>query len=226
MHVVILQHHPIEGPGSLAEWLAAHASSTEIVKLYDGENCPDPQAVDLLFILGGPMSVNDEKEFPWLIDEKVFIRQVIEYDRPVLGICLGSQLIASSLGAGVKANPDKEIGWLPIEGLTVSGATISLPSTTVFQWHGDTFDLPAGAILLARSAACSHQAFLYKEKVLALQFHLEVTPELVKLFLETGEDELVAAPFIQSPEEILRTPIESYRAGNALLEDLLNRLIH
>lgn len=224
MHAVILQHHPIEGPGSLVPWLARHATSSQLVRLYAGEECPAPDAVDLLIILGGPMSVNDEGEFPWLIAEKPFIRQIIDRNRPVLGICLGSQLIASALGAAVRANPHKEIGWLPIEGLAVH-APFSLPSTTVFHWHGDTFDLPAGAILLARSEACAHQAFLYREKVLALQFHLETTPELVQLFIETGSDELVAAPYIQSPEAILSAPVELYRAGNKLLADLLNQLL-
>ncbi|PKN13834.1 MAG: amidotransferase [Deltaproteobacteria bacterium HGW-Deltaproteobacteria-4] len=224
MHAVILQHHPIEGPGSLAPWLDRHAKTNQIVRLYDGEECPAPDAVDLLIILGGPMSVNDEGEFPWLVAEKVFIRQVIDRQRPVLGICLGSQLIASALGAGVRTNRHKEIGWLPIEGLTTNTA-ITLPSTTVFQWHGDTFDLPAGATLLARSAACAHQAFLYKNKVLALQFHLEATPELVQCFIETGSDELVDAPYVQSPQAILATPADFYHAGNQLLEELLSRII-
>ncbi|MDZ4184056.1 MAG: type 1 glutamine amidotransferase, partial [Desulfuromonadales bacterium] len=207
MHAVILQHHPIEGPGSLTPWLARHASTTRIVRLYAGEECPTPDAVDLLIILGGSMSVNDEGEFPWLVAEKVFIRQVINRRRPVVGICLGSQLIASALGAEVKANPHKEIGWLPIEGLAVN-APLTLPSTTVFQWHCDTFALPTGAILLARSSACGHQAFLYQDNVLALQFHLECTPELVQRFIATGSDELVDAPFIQSPQEILAAPTE------------------
>lgn len=226
MHAVILQHHPIEGPGSLTPWLATHASSTQIVRLYAGEECPAPEAVDLLLILGGPMSVNDEKEFPWLRKEKAFIRQVIDRQCPVLGICLGSQLIASALGAEVRPNPEKEIGWLSIEGIAASAALpFTIPTTTVFHWHGDTFDLPAGAILLARSVACAHQAFLYKEKVLALQFHLETTPELVKLFIETGRDELVTAPYIQSPEAILNAPGDLYRSGNELLEKFLNQLI-
>jgi GMP synthase-like glutamine amidotransferase len=227
MHAVILQHHPIEGPGNLTPWLARHATSTQLVRLDTGEECPAPDVVDLLIVLGGPMSVNDEGEFPWLLAEKAFIRQIIDRQRPVLGICLGSQLIASALGAAVRPNPEKEIGWLPIEGIAASTALpFAIPSTTVFHWHGDTFDLPAGAILLARSMACAHQAFLYKEKVLALQFHLETTPELVKLFIETGRDELVAAPYIQSPEAILSAPAELYRSGNELLEELLNQLIH
>ena len=225
MHAVILQHHPIEGPGSLTPWLATHAASSQLVRLYVGEDCPAADTVDLLIVLGGPMSVNDEGEFPWLIAEKAFIRRVIDRQRPVLGICLGSQLIASALGAEVRPNRDKEIGWLPIEGLTAN-APLSLPSTTVFHWHGDTFDLPAGATLLARSVACAHQAFLYKEQVLALQFHLETTPELVRIFIETGRDELVAAPYIQSPEAILNAPDDLYRSGNELLADLLNQLLH
>ena len=225
MHAVILQHHPIEGPGSLTPWLATHATSCQLVRLYAGEECPAPEVVDLLIVLGVPMSVNDEGEFPWLIAEKALIRQVIDRQRPVLGICLGSQLIASALGAEVRANRHKEIGWLPIEGSVASPALpFAIPSSTVFHWHGDTFDLPAGAVLLARSEACAHQAFLYKEKVLALQFHLETTTELVKLFVETGRDELVTAPYIQSPEEILSAPADLYRNGNELLEDLLNQL--
>jgi GMP synthase-like glutamine amidotransferase len=224
MHAVILQHHPIEGPGNLTPWLANHATSSQLVRLDTGEECPPPEVVDLLIVLGGPMSVNDEGEFPWLLAEKVFIRQVIDRNRPVLGICLGSQLIASALGAEVRANPQKEIGWLPIEGIEVN-APFAIPTTTVFHWHGDTFDLPAGAILLARSVACAHQAFCYKEKVLALQFHLETTPELVKLFIENGRDELEPAPFIQSAEAILSAPVDLYRAGNELLTDLLNQLI-
>lgn len=224
MHAVILQHHPIEGPGSLTPWLDKHATSRQTINLYAGEGCPEPDAVDLLIVLGGPMSVNDEGELPWLIAEKAFIRQVIDRQRPVLGICLGSQLIASALGAEVRANRDKEIGWLPIEGLDVN-APLTLPSMTVFHWHGDTFDLPAGAILLARSEACAHQAFLYQENVLALQFHLETTPELVKLFIETSRDELVPAPYIQSPKALLSAPAALYRTGNELLEDLLRRLL-
>ena len=224
MHAVILQHHPIEEPGSLTPWLARHTTKNQIVRLYAGEECPNPEVVDLLIILGGPMSVNDEEEFPWLRKEKSFIRQVINRQRPVLGICLGAQLIASALGAEVKPNPHKEIGWLPIEGLETKTA-MTLPSTTVFQWHGDTFALPTGAILLARSEACVHQAFLYKDNVLALQFHLESTPELVQRFIETGSDELVDAPYIQTPQAILAAPDELYDAGNTLLEELLDRLI-
>lgn len=226
MHAIILQHHPIEGPGALTPWLNRHATSTQIVHLYAGEICPPPEKVDLLILLGGPMSVNDEGEFPWLIAEKAFIRQVIDRHCPVLGICLGSQLIASTLGATVKANREKEIGWLEIEGITDTGTSLTLPTLTVFHWHGETFDLPVGAILLARSQACAHQAFLYKENVLALQFHLETTPELVKLFIETGQDELVVAPYIQDPETILSAPADLYRTGNELLEQLLNRLLH
>lgn len=224
MHAVILQHHPIEGPGSLAPWLATHATSTQIVHLYAGEACPPAEKVDLLLILGGPMSVNDEDEFPWLTTEKAFIRQVIDRQRPVLGICLGSQLIASVLGAVVQPNREKEIGWLPIEGIA-NATSISLPTMTVFHWHGETFALPDDAILLARSSACAHQAFLYRKNVLALQFHLETTPELVKLFIETGKDELVIAPYIQSPQTIQNAPVDLYRAGNELLESLLNQLI-
>lgn len=224
MRAVILQHDPIDGPGSLTSWLPRHTSTQELVRLYQGDTLPDPTKVDLLLILGGPMSVNDEEKFPWLRPEKVFIRQIIDRQRPVLGICLGAQLIASALGAKVRANRHKEIGWHEIEGVT-SCSPLTLPSMPLFQWHGETFDLPDQAILLARTEACEHQAFLYRENILGLQFHPEVTPELVELFISTGNDEFVPSPYVQSPERILSTPRSHYQAANDLLEELLNRLI-
>jgi GMP synthase (glutamine-hydrolysing) len=142
---------------------------------------PDPARYDGLIFMGGAMSVNDG--LPHLEREARWVAQAVEAGRPVLGVCLGAQLIAKALGASVYRNPVKEIGWFEIE-LTGEGAADPLfagvgPRETVFQWHGETFDLPPGARWLASSTACCHQAFRIGSSAYALQFHLEVTPEMI-----------------------------------------------
>jgi GMP synthase-like glutamine amidotransferase len=129
--------------GSIALWLAAHDAQITYTRFYQKPLLPDPKTHDLIIAMGGPMSVNDELELPWLRDEKRFIRSAIENGKPVLGICLGAQLIASALGSRVYRNPLKEIGWFPIE--ATPGATEGFrfpPTCDVFHWHGETFDLP------------------------------------------------------------------------------------
>src|SRR5262249_47695751 len=140
--------------------------------------CDQLQEIDLVVVLGGPMNIYEEDKFPWLIAEKKFIRQAIEEKLAVLGLCLGSQLIADVLGAKIYPNDEKEIGWFPVE-VTEAALKHRLFSHwpnffTPFHWHGDTFDLPEGAIHLARSQACRNQAFLYQDRVVGLQFHLEI----------------------------------------------------
>jgi GMP synthase-like glutamine amidotransferase len=172
---------PFEGLGSIAAWAEEGQHRVIITRLFAGELLPDPALVDLLVVLGGPMSVHDQYLYPWLVDEKRFLEQVLHRSNPTLGICLGEQLLATVLGARVYGNRHKEIGWFPIGKTEEAGNSryfstfpASLP---VFHWHGETFDLPAGAVHLARSAVCEHQAFSYGDCVLALQFHLETTPQ-------------------------------------------------
>ena len=152
------------------------------------------------------MGAHDEERFPWMAREKSFIKKALESGLPVLGVCLGSQLMASVLGAKVYPNREKEIGWLPIElsseGLE-SGLLGSRPSLEVFHWHGDTFDLPSGATRLARSQACLNQAFIWGQRALGLQFHLEAGEAELKLMLENGMDEINAGgAHVQSAEAI------------------------
>ena len=153
------------------------------------------------------MNVDDENKHPWLAGEKKFIRQAIESGKTVLGICLGSQLISSSLGAAVYKNKEKEIGWFDIE-LSKAAQSGDLffgmgSRLKVFHWHGDTFDLPENAVHLASSAVCKNQAYMYKDNVLALQFHLETTQDSLRDMLKGGIDEAVTGKYIQSEKEIL-----------------------
>jgi GMP synthase-like glutamine amidotransferase len=180
--VLIFRHVPFEGAGHIENVLEARGIPFQYVDLYRDSALPfDPgEAAGLLF-LGGPMSVNDD--LPYLRREMDLIAAAVGRGQPVLGICLGAQMIAKAAGARVYPNPEKEIGWFDIH-LTDAGAADPLLGSarrteTVLHWHGETFDLPGGAELLASSEHCTNQAYRLGNSVWGLQFHLEVTPEML-----------------------------------------------
>jgi GMP synthase-like glutamine amidotransferase len=226
MHAHYLQHVPFEGLGSIESWLRDNKYTTSCSRLFQSTDLPDPDDVDLLIVLGGPMSVNDETDYPWLKLEKEFVRRMIRHEKRVLGICLGAQLIASATGAAVYPNGEKEIGWFPIKKAANAVAdTFHFPdSAEVFHWHGETFDLPEGAVLLAQSDACVHQAFQLGKYVIGLQFHLETTPMSQKDIIRYSRDELMKAPFIQSEDAMNSTPELKYTAINNLMNEVLDYL--
>jgi GMP synthase-like glutamine amidotransferase len=172
------------------------------------------------------MSVSDEAEFPWLVEEKQFIRKCVEEEKSVLGICLGAQLIASSMGARVYPNHVKEIGWFPVEGMPSPDVQIfSFPqSQEVFHWHGETFDLPSGAYHLARSDACENQAFQIGRSTIGLQFHLETTPETARKIVSHCRAELTASKYVQNETTILEAKPDQYQAINELMAKILSFL--
>jgi len=182
MRVLVFRHVPHEHLGRIEPELARRGIGIDYADLYrTSVAAPEPSRYDGLIAMGGPMSVNDK--LPWLDREAGWIAEAIKAGRPVLGVCLGAQLIAKALGASVYPNPVKEIGWFEIS-LTAEAAEDRLfagagPQETVFQWHGETFDLPREACWLASSTACPHQAFRFGHSTYALQFHLEVTPEMI-----------------------------------------------
>jgi GMP synthase-like glutamine amidotransferase len=206
MRIHIFRHVPFEGIGSIRKWAESRAHQITTTEFYRDRNLPDIDEIDWLIIMGGPMNVYDQARYPWLVEEKKFILDAIERKRIVLGICLGAQLIASVLGAKVYANREKEIGWLPVT-LTDAGKKSKifsgLPgSFTVFQWHGDTFELPKDSIHIAKSEACINQAFEYDRNVIALQFHLEVERGNVEQLIENCGNEIHKAPFVQSGDQL------------------------
>ncbi len=221
-----LQHVPFEGLGSIGPWLDAAGYLTTATRFFESADLPSARDVDLLVVMGGPMSVNDEAALPWLAMEKCFIREVVDDGRPVLGICLGAQLVASAMGSRVKPNRVKEIGWFPIQGVPADAAAVFRfpPAIDVFHWHGETFDLPTGAVRLARSAACENQAFQLGWMVVGLQFHLETTPGSAREIVDNCRDELVEAEYVQSASAILAAPFEKYLAANAQMAELLSSL--
>lgn len=226
MNVQVLQHAPFEGLAGLAPLLEDKGAIVHTTPFYDGAQLPPLGSLDLVIAMGGPMSVNDEAEFPWLRDEKQFLRDAIKRGVPVLGVCLGAQLIANALDARVYRNAQKEIGWFPIEAVDGPGDVFRFPETLeVFHWHGETFDLPAGAVHLAQSEACKHQAFQVGRRTLALQFHIEVTPRAVADFVDNCGNDLSPAPFVQSRDKILAKPEFTYDAANAWMSQTLDYLL-
>ncbi len=178
MRVLVLQHIACEPPGVFEDVLRERAHELTRVELDEGEPLPDGQW-DAIVAMGGPMSVNDEADHPWLVAEKAAIASHVTAGRPFWGSCLGAQLLAAALGARVYAGPAPEVGVLAVE-LTEAGRDDPVlgplpPSIDTLQWHGDTFDLPAGAVLLASSPAYPNQAYRVGPVAYAVQFHVEVT---------------------------------------------------
>lgn len=226
MRVHWLQHVPFEGLGSIEPWLAARGHEVAMSRLYAGDALPDPDDYDWLIAMGGPMNVDQEAEYPWLADEKRCLAAALAAGKRVLGICLGAQLMARALGAAVTPGAP-EIGWFDVE-LTGTAAQSPLlggfPARfTAFHWHGDRFDIPDGAIHAAASEHCGNQAFVYGERAVGLQFHLETTPESAAALIDHCADELVDRPSVQSAETMLASP-ERFDALNRLMDGLLERL--
>lgn len=209
MKLHYLQHVEFEGLANIEPWARSKGFDITGTGLHRMEKLPDPDSFDWLVVMGGPMNIYEEKEYPWLVSEKKFILDAIRKNKIVLGICLGAQLLADVLGGKVSRNRHKEIGWFPVKMLP--GAQSSVPfrnfpgSFAAFHWHGDTFSIPPGAEMLAESEACPAQAFSFNGgRVLGLQFHLESSPESVGKLVQNCSDELVEGEYIQQPEKMLR----------------------
>jgi GMP synthase-like glutamine amidotransferase len=222
MDIRILQHVDFEGPAYLEEWAVARGHRLKITRA-DADPLPEPDTTGLLIVLGGPMSVHDEALLPWLTREKRCLEAMLKRDRPILGICLGAQLLADVLGARVYRNPVREIGWYPVEQAEGPPFAGWPPRFDAFHWHGETFELPLGAVNLARSKACENQAFLWSGHVLALQFHLEATPASIRELVRHCGDELAGGgPWIQDPEAMVADP-GRFTAAHRLLDLVLDR---
>ena len=206
-NIACFMHVPFEGPGNILDWIGEKGHKPQYTRFYKGDPLPDASSVDMLIIMGGPMNVFDFHMHAWMEDEIAWVKEFINLDKPVLGICLGAQIIAAALGEEVYPGPHREIGWHNLQFFPSLGdfkIFKELPvARKVFHWHGDTFNIPEEATRIAASQAFPHQGFIYKNKVMALQFHLEVSQESVKELVENCRNELVDGPHIQSEKEIL-----------------------
>ena len=198
MSVLIIKHIDIEGPGLIEDCLRQEKIPYQILNLKPNIRLPKLDDLTHIVFLGGPMNVYEEDRYPFLRDEDLFIKEAIQRGKTILGICLGAQLIAKALGAKVFKAPVKEIGWYDVS-LTDEGTKdplfSSLPKRfSVFQWHEDTFEIPKAGKLIATSSSVPHQAFRYEENAYGLQFHLEVTREMIQEWMKTYEEGFEGAP--------------------------------
>jgi GMP synthase-like glutamine amidotransferase len=229
LRIHYIQHVSFEGIGYIEQWAKKSNHILSSTKLYNGESLPDNNEFDWLIIMGGPMGIYQEQDYPWLANEKSFIKDCIDAGKKVIGICLGAQLIADVLECRVYANPKSEIGWFPVS-VTDDAKQHDLlkgipDEIMVMHWHGDTFDLPEKATLLLKSTVCKNQAFIYNNHILGLQFHLESTPETLKDIVNNCREELVEGEFIQSEDEIFNN---SHKCSdtNIVLDKILTQFYH
>jgi GMP synthase-like glutamine amidotransferase len=228
MRAHYFQHVSFEGLGSIEPWLKSAGYEITGTRFFEPWKFPNINKIDLLVVMGGPMSANDEKTFEWLRVEKQFIHDIIRLEKAVLGICLGAQLIASAMGARIYQNPTKEIGWFPVQSVSlVENSTFRFPALTeVFHWHGETFDLPAGATRIAKSEGCENQAFQIGRSVIGLPFHLETTPNSVQDIIKHCGAGLIPSLYVQSESDILAASPNKYRKINSLMGKVLSYLVN
>lgn len=226
MRVRVFQHVSFEGLGSIADWLAGRGAHVAFTRFFEAPVLPPADSFDLLIVMGGPMGVRDDATLPWLGDEKRFIGAAVRRGLPVLGVCLGAQLIASALGAAVHPGTHREIGWFPVSAHAHGAEAFAFPPVLdAFHWHGDTFALPAGAVQLARSAACAQQAFQIGARCIGLQCHLETTPASMAALIEHGDRDLAPGPFVQDAATLRATPAARFTAINAEMARVLAYLV-
>jgi GMP synthase-like glutamine amidotransferase/predicted DCC family thiol-disulfide oxidoreductase YuxK len=234
----VFQHVAHEGLGSLESFFTVRGADIAYTRFFAGDLPPQSSAFDFLIVLGGPMNVDEEKLYPWLAAEKQAIRGALDAGKPVLGLCLGAQLIAVALGGTVTRNAHREIGWWPVEklpGLAGHRAASCFPDRfTTFHWHGDTFSIPPGATPLFRSEGCANQGFAWgnrKGGAVALQFHPEITAEAIEVWIaeavSEGGGDLKPGPYVQDAEAMRRDAArtDAIADNNAWLTALCEQML-
>jgi GMP synthase (glutamine-hydrolysing) len=206
MKILCIQHAPFEGPGAIKQWALNSGHKLTEVGPYANETLPASNEFDLIIIMGGPQSLNNIKSAPYLSTEVNYIREAIKQNKMILGICLGAQIIAVALGGNVVKSPEKEIGAHPIE-LTDSAKTDPVFSQlengfNAIHWHSEMVEIPKECVLLSRSKGCSNQAFKYGDRVYALQFHLELTHQMIVEMIQHCSDDLTKGKFIQTTDQL------------------------
>ena len=224
MRLHYIQHVNFETPANILKWASSRSVDVSYTRMYESEIFPDLSQFDILVVMGGPMSVKDESEFPWLKNEKRFIKNCMDQNTKILGICLGAQMIADVLGAAVSKNEHKEIGWFDVEKTSDSAVSKMFPDKfKAFHWHGERFGIPAGAVKLFRSEACDNQGFAYGNSV-ALQFHIESNDNSIVSMLENCASDIEVSRYVQTIDEI-NAGISNIAINSQIMNSFLDNFI-
>ena len=237
LRVHYFQHIAGEGFGSCYEFLKAHQAKITATEFFalpidsalELEALPRVDEVDLLIIMGGSMSVNDEANFPWLKLEKRWLRRYLAAGKPAIGVCLGGQLIANALGASVSRNSQQELGWMDVGRAShIPDEYFKIPEkVNILQWHSESFEIPKGGVRLAENPICPNQLYQIGRNVLGFQFHPEITPHALQLLIEQEEE---SAKFngehVQPISELRKTIQAKFEQGNLLLNQAIDYVVH
>jgi len=226
MRIHYLQHVPFEDLANIEHWAESRSHRITSTRLFEDQPLPGQQEFDWLIVMGGPMNIYEHEKYPWLVREKEFIGRSIRNGKIVLGICLGAQQMADSMGGKVRKNPHREIGWHKVRLTSAAGGSrifsVLPPEFTAFHWHGDTFTIPPGALQVAESDACQNQAF-EMGKAVGLQFHLESSMDSIDHLILNCADELNDGQYVQRPKELL-SHLDRFSEIRGLMEKLLDRM--
>ena len=237
LRVHYFQHIAGEGFGSCYDYLKAHQAKITATEFFalpvdlplELEALPDIDEVDLLIIMGGTMSVNDEANYPWLKLEKRWLRRYLSAGKPAIGLCLGGQLIANALGAAVSRNQHQELGWMDVGRVShVPENYFQIPEKiNIMQWHSETFEIPRGGVRLAQNNVCQNQMYQIGRNVLGFQFHPEMTPHALQLLIENEEDSAVFnGEYVQPIAELKKTIKSKFEQGNQLLNRAIEYVVN
>jgi GMP synthase (glutamine-hydrolysing) len=224
MRVLIIQHVAFESPGYFQTLFLEYGADVRFLNQFKENEGSHPD-FDLLLVMGGPMNIYEEDRYPWLKEEKWLIKRAISDNKVVIGVCLGAQLIADALGKKTYRNTTREIGWFPVQKSNSVILNFLPDFATVFHWHGETFDLPDKCIAFYRSDITENQAFLYENRVLALQFHLEMVPLGGQLLCDNCRDELDESEYVMDAEEIEKGFDKYSYSNHRILKNLLAWLL-
>ena len=224
-----LLHVPFETPGNIDQLVINSGCTATETRLWETTELPEQNRFDLLIIMGGPMNIYQHDKYPWLDAEKKFIAKTIDAGKTVLGICLGSQLLADVLGSTVIPNRCREIGWYPVHltGLAAnSPAFRNIPvKFTPFHWHGDTYPVPPGAVRIGSSPACDNQGFIFDGNVVGLQFHLEMTRESIRNIIDNCSNELIIDEYVTPAITIDENTEQYIEASQRIMEQFFRNLL-
>lgn len=237
LRVHYFQHIAGEGFGSCYDYLKAHQAKITATEFFalpvdlplELEALPDIDEVDLLIIMGGTMSVNDEANYPWLKLEKRWLRRYLSAGKPAIGLCLGGQLIANALGASVSRNQYQELGWMDVGRVShIPENYFQIPEKiNIMQWHSETFEIPRGGVRLAQNNVCQNQMYQIGRNVLGFQFHPEMTPHALQLLIENEEDSAVFnGEYVQPIAELKKTIKSKFEQGNQLLNRAIEYVVN